>query len=263
MNARDLALSLAAEGLPVFPCRENKAPTCPAGFKEATSDPAGVRDLWARYHGPLIGVPTGIVAGFDALDLDPKHGAAAWWRANRQKIPDTRAHRTRSGGLHVLFRHASGVQNTQSKIAAGVDTRGEGGYVIWWPAHGSRVVEAPLAGWPEWLLLRLQRRPKPVVRMDGPTTPMVDADAAQRIANRVLTRLASAADGQKHFALRKAAFTLGGLLDQLPFGHDEAQQRLLRAVQQAGAADLNNAAKTVAWALECGLKSPFRLEARR
>lgn len=262
MSTLDTALALAAEGLPVFPCRENKAPTCPSGFKDATREPNFVRELWRLYPGPLIGVPTGVIAGFDVLDLDPKHGAAAWWKANMRKIPETRVHRTRSRGLHVLFMHAAAVHNTQSKIAAGVDTRGAGGYVIWWAAHGARVVDAPLAEWPEWLLNKLQRRPEAVCRLNGNTTPLRDADAAQRIANRVLSRLASTAAGQKHFALRKAAFTLGGLLDQLPFGRDEAQQRLLRAVEQAGAEDLDNAAKTAAWGLDRGVASPFQLEGR-
>ena len=258
----NVALALASQGLPVFPCRENKSPATPNGFKSATTDAAAVRDLWRHYPGPLIGVPTGIVSGFDVLDLDPRHGAAGWWKGHVHRLPDTRIHRTRSGGAHVLFHHAEPVRNTAGMLGAGVDTRGEGGYVIWWPAHECRVVDAPLATWPDWLLSRLRPRPKASRVPGGPFKPL-DGDAAQRIAGRVLSRLASAAEGQRHYTLRKAAFTLGGLLEHLPFGESEAQQRLLRAVEQAGGADLVNAQKTAQWGIEMGKAKPFTIREKR
>lgn len=257
------ALALAVQGLPVFPCQASKAPACAGGFKAATTDTDQVRALWARHPGPLIGVPTGKASGFDALDLDPRHGAAAWWGANRHRIPETRAHRTRSGGLHALFRHAEPVRNTAGKLGPGVDTRGEGGFIVWWPLHGCNATDSPLADWPDWLLRALRDRPaasatphRTFARLDGP-------EAATRIADRILTRLASAPDGQRHYTLRKAAFTLGGLLDHLPFGETEAIDRLTRAVQDAGAVDLVLATRTAAWGLERGRANPLKLDGGR
>jgi hypothetical protein len=40
------------------------------------------------------------------------------------------------------------VRNTQSRLAVGIDTRGEGGFVIWWPAADSVISNAPPAPWP-------------------------------------------------------------------------------------------------------------------
>lgn len=152
------ALALAMSGLPVFPCTATKAPACPGGFKTATCAPDAVLEIFTRYPSPLIGVRTGSDSRLSVLDLDAKHPEArAWWSEHRSCLPVTRAHRTRSGGLHLLYEHCSGVKCTAGKIAPGVDTRGEGGYIIWWPAAGWPVLtESPLAPWPKSLLKRYE-----------------------------------------------------------------------------------------------------------
>ncbi len=258
-NTLASALDLASLDIPVFPCRDDKKPATAHGFKDASTDADAVRKLWRRHPGPLVGVPTGAASGLDVLDIDPRHGGERWWIQHSRRIPATRMHRTRSDGLHVLFRHVEPVRNTESTLARGVDTRGEGGYIVWWPAHGCRVEEAPIAAWPAWLLERLLSRPEPPVRLTVSSPTLDPDDAAHRIAQAVLGRLASATDGQRHYRLRAAACTLGGLLDHLPMGADEAQRRLLDAAKQAGAADMENAARTAAWGLAKGRTAPLAL----
>jgi hypothetical protein len=51
--AHRAALVLGSEGRLCFPCRTNKRPTTPRGFKEATCDPSGLGDLWRRHPGPI------------------------------------------------------------------------------------------------------------------------------------------------------------------------------------------------------------------
>ena len=134
-----IALTLAAAGLPVFPCTARKTPAIAkdnggSGYRDATTDPARIRDLWRRAGdaAQLVGVPTGSASGFDVLDMDPRHDpATAGALQTSAGWPETRTHRTMSGGRHWLFRHRPGVRNSISKaIAPGVDVRGEGGYVI-------------------------------------------------------------------------------------------------------------------------------------
>lgn len=54
-SALGAALAVAAElVLPVFPVRADKRPACPHGLRDATSDPAGIRELWRCWPGPLV-----------------------------------------------------------------------------------------------------------------------------------------------------------------------------------------------------------------
>lgn len=154
------ALRLAGAGVPVFPCKPDKAPLTRNGFKDASADPDQVRAWWAQYPYALPGVPTGKASGYDVLDIDLRPGKDGFTElaARELRLPQTRMHRTQSGGAHVLMR-AAGLASSSGKIAPGVDVRGEGGYVIWWPAAG-HTVEQPdmLADVPQWLLEAAGRR---------------------------------------------------------------------------------------------------------
>lgn len=256
------AEQLAAAGVPVFPVRSDKRPATIHGFKDAVLDPAAVAPLWRRYPGPLIGVPTGEASGLDALDIDPRHGGDKWWLDHAHLIPETRMHRTRSNGLHALFLHAPSVRNTESKIARGVDTRGEGGYIVWWPATGCRIVEAPVQQWPEWLLESLRRGVEREQRQVRTFWALDSADHAQRVAERVLAGIKRASEGQRYYVLRKGAYTLGGLLSYLPFSETEAVERLVDAAESAGAADSKHAKRIAVWGLKHGIDTPFSLRER-
>jgi hypothetical protein len=135
-------------GLHVFPCRFDKTPAIARGFKAASNDPK-VIDLWSRRF-PLWGAPTGAINGFDILDLDVD-GGLAWlveYEATHGLAP-TRIHATRSGGLHIFFRHRVGMRCSAGLIAPGVDVRSTGGYCILWHLAGCRVLSsAPIADWP-------------------------------------------------------------------------------------------------------------------
>ena len=162
MTTPPAALQLAAAGFPVFPCAANKRPTKDGGFHNATADGDVLAKLWRENPGPLIGMPCGPASGIDTLDIDPKHDGMAWWEKRHAQIPPTRIHQTRSGGLHILFRAYPAIRNSQCKIGPGVDTRGNGGYIIYWPAHGCEVLSpAPIVPWPAWLLQAYLKRRSP------------------------------------------------------------------------------------------------------
>jgi Bifunctional DNA primase/polymerase, N-terminal len=201
----EAALELATSGTPVFPCLADKRPATPHGFKDACADGTALRELWRRCPGVLVGVPTGEVTGFDALDLDTKHNEAKeWWQHNRHRLPTTRVHRTRSGGLHLLFKHDGSVHGTAGKVALGVDTRGNGGYLVWWPASGFPVLsDAPLAPWPDWLLAEL--RPKPRTAVSNTNVYCGD----DRWLRGLIHTVATAPEGQRNSILFWAACRAG------------------------------------------------------
>lgn len=170
----DCALKLASRGIPVFPCYidsdGNKRPRTAHGFKDATTDVVVIRAWWDEKPF-LVGVPTGRVSGMFVLDLDRKKGKDGFsvMKARGWKLPVTMTYETRNGGRHYVFEHQSGLGITVGKLGAGIDTRGDGGYVIWWPAHGAVVTrEWELARVPEWILGVLKRDG---VRVDFSGTP--------------------------------------------------------------------------------------------
>jgi hypothetical protein len=262
-----IALQLAARGIPVFPCNNEKEPTCKRGFKAAVTDAAAIDRLWHRNPGPLVGVPTGARSGVDVLDFDPKHGGDAWLETNQNRLPKTRVHQTRSGGEHWFFRHADGIRNSQGKLADGVDTRGEGGYVVWWPEFGGRIVcDAPPALWPEWLLALLLPKPKADAPHEAWVAKLSANDtAARRLIQSQLTRVANARPGERHKRLRNAALTIGGILAAEPVtSRSEIAAELYSAVRHAGGDDVNkdNAEATISWGLEKGADKPLRVGGR-
>jgi len=252
----DDAVRLSAR-FPVFPCFATKKPACKHGFKQATQSPEDIVDLWRGTNAPLIGVPTGEASGIDVLDIDPRHGGDQWLEAAWDQIPKTRTHKTQSGGLHLLFRHADGVKNSESKIAPGVDTRGSGGYFIYWAALGLPVENAQiLADWPEWLLKLLKPAPPPR-RYVMPATRLEADVRATRMIERAYDRVKNAQPGRRHFELRAAAATLGGLAGHLGKSLDQVERDLVDLIMQTGAADRKNAEATARWAMAKGCSSPL------
>lgn len=253
---------------PVFPLAADKRPAISkkeggAGFHDASLDPETIRRLFNHRRAELIGIPTGQASGLDVLDIDTKHDAArAWLIAARPRLPATRIYQTRSGGFHLLFRHAPGVRNSESVIARGVDTRGDGGYFALWFGAGYPCLDhSQPSDWPEWLLETLFYEPPaaPVQQRKKVAAFVDDGGSAGRIMAAALRELSRAAEGSRHSTLRAAACTLGGVIDALHMSRSRAEELLLDAVLTAGGVrvDQENATATIAWGLEKGSRDPL------
>jgi hypothetical protein len=191
--------------------------------------------------------------GFDALDIDaPRHPeAAAWHAARRDRLPATWTHRTRSGGLHVLFEHRRGLRNWTGRPVPGIDGRGDGGYIVWWPMAGLAVeCDAHPAPWPSWLLGEIHPQPLDLgqSRQDGGRTcnfayfahfaQSRERRSSPRYCVAALRdaeqRIAAAPLGSRNATLNREAYSIGrlvlagGLVDQ------EAADALAAAAIAAG-----------------------------
>jgi hypothetical protein len=236
------ALDAAERGWHVFPLRPgSKVPAlhgqkvcpgtgpCADGHRKweqrATTDPDRIRAAWSS--APFnVGIACG-PSGLLVVDLDtPEHkgssdtpcGAATFAALCERAgytVPDTYRTRTASGGQHLYFTAPSGIRlaNTAGTVAASVDTRARGGYVV---AVGSVTptgryetlcgsVPVPLPG---WLLSIL--RPAPAHPAEPLRLPAVNGSrAAVAALEAECAVVASAPDGLRNTTLNRSAFKVG------------------------------------------------------
>jgi hypothetical protein len=231
-EALEQALDRVEEGLACFPCNPDKSPACARGFQSASTDPTILQYLWHCHPAPLVGIATGTVSNLDVLDIDAKHPQARdWWAENHTRLLPTRAQRTRSGGIHLFYRHKFAMRCSTGRVARGVDIRADGGYVIDWRSAGLPVLSFdPIAQWPEWFAVPVP--PQPAV-----TTGLASACPSSRSGRRpsygqgalesALARIVAAPDGSQEVVINKEAYSLGTLVAAGELSRSEVENGLL------------------------------------
>src|SRR5262249_43597073 len=243
------ALKLARRKVCVFPCADDKRPLTPNGFKDASADPDIVHVLFTEYrHASLIGVPTG--ERFVVIDIDLQHlDAQQWYDANRARLPLTRTHVTRSGGRHLLFKPNSKVGCSAGKLGPHVDTRGLGGYIIWWPSCGLEALHlGVLAAVPDWIIEALhppQSAPQNVV-------PFPIHINAHRQFGGIVRTIAAAHEGERNSICFWGACRMRELVAQNAIGRNAAIEIVVEAASRAGL-PRNEARRTVLSAFRGGI----------
>ena len=160
------SLKYAERGKPTFPCRSDKAPATPNGFKDASAKPEHLAKLWRKYPGQKMGMPTGSRSGVFVIDED-RIGAVADLPG---QMPETLTVRT-PRGRHYYLTHVEGITNRRGGLPGGIDVRGEGGYVMVPPSFGYEFENrAPVADAPEWLLDLIRGEPEQRPRSRGSGT---------------------------------------------------------------------------------------------
>lgn len=131
LSIETAALAYIAANIPIFPLN-GKQPYEAGGFHTATTDPERIDQWMQAYPGCNWGMPTGQRSGFDVLDIDRPVGRQSLeaWEDEHGSLPNTIHQRTGSGGLHYLFESTGQVRNSAKAMAAGWDTRGDGGYIV-------------------------------------------------------------------------------------------------------------------------------------
>ena len=226
MTPLDAALRYAVRGWAVFPCRSagtrRKQPLTARGFLDASTETTIIEDWWRRWPDALIGLPTGRCSRLVVLDIDVKdpkaNGFDALDELGLAPLPAAPLVHTASGGLHVYF--AAGeleLRNSASQIGAGLDVRGDGGYVIvpsrgsgyrWDPHHHFGTVVPPTAPaclWPPVASREASRAPP--VRPSRFLMPY-----AERALDSACRSITSAPRGEQERTLNSETFSIGSKL---------------------------------------------------
>jgi Bifunctional DNA primase/polymerase, N-terminal/Primase C terminal 2 (PriCT-2) len=158
----------------------------------AANKPSVIERDFKRWPKANLGIPTGAENHFWVLEADtPKghsvDGIASLRRLERQhgRLPKTLMAISPSGSLHYYFRWPKRglICNSTSKIAPGVDVRGEGGMVLAPPSVKEGVGRYRFLNWgtpgadaPPWLLKLVIHKPRK--KTNGKAKPnSIDADA--------------------------------------------------------------------------------------
>ena len=121
----------------VFPLKpQSKIPLTPHGFKDATRNADQIIQWWTQYPDANIAIVTGAESGLFALDVDPRNGGHEDFdHLNNElgtnlQLLDTPQSLTGSGGFHLFFQYPTTQVIRSGKLSAGIDIKGDGGYVV-------------------------------------------------------------------------------------------------------------------------------------
>ena len=137
INMYSHAIEYAQWGFRVFPLKPgDKTPMINHWDKEATTDAATVKAWWQRWPDANIGIATGQGSGgLYVIDCDRhQDGVDGFltfknWEKSHGQFPATWVAWTGSNGAHVFFKDTEKHKN-RAGLKAGVDFRGDGGYIV-------------------------------------------------------------------------------------------------------------------------------------
>lgn len=259
MSARLLpaALWYARRGWRVFPCvPKAKLPMIKGWPGLASADPEQIERWWRGEPSANIGLACGAETGVYVLDVD-QHGVdgeAALEATERQlgELPPTVCQRTGSGGRQLLFawpqghemRNKAGTRppkhaGREFRLPPGLDTRGQGGFVIVPPSihpcgDSYRWVrgphEAEPASLPDRWIAALER--PPIVTIPVTVRPFQNTEDQTAVA-RIAGHVARQGEGNRNSALYWAARKMVEL-QRLGMVRDTGDGSLLAAAQHIG-----------------------------
>jgi hypothetical protein len=192
-------LRMATRGFRLFPIeKRSKHPLTKRWPERATCDGDTLRAWVQEYPACNWGLACGLASGLFVLDVDGAEGEAALHELCRQNGYDwleTLTVKT-ARGRHFYFKYPEKeIRNSASKLARGLDVRGEGGYVLVPPSvhpegaiycWGAAGEDEQILPAPAWLLKMLTA---PVQRM-GPGPAVIGDTIPEGQRNATLTKLA-------------------------------------------------------------------------
>lgn len=205
---------------PLCTCPKGRACSSPGkhprlrhGLLEASSVLETIASWWEHWPDANVGVATGPESGIYVVDLDGPAAVEAWAAL---KMPAGWQSRT-GNGMHHVYTLLDPLPNTAGKIAAGIDTRGAGGYIVAPPSVHYRHLRRY-----EWISREGERPPALPDVIRAAVTPQISTPArppsitfgestpyAKGVLKHALERLGAAPQGERNETLNREAFLLG------------------------------------------------------
>jgi Bifunctional DNA primase/polymerase, N-terminal len=204
MTMLDAALSYAGRGWHIFPVpsgtkKSHKKAEHSGGRKWGkTTDANEIRRDFKQWPDANVGIATGPDSGFFVVEVDTTKGghahdgfaSLAMLLKEHGPLPVTLTAESPSGSRHFYFAWPKdiAIRNSTSKIAPGIDVRGDGGMVVAppslkngkayrWLNEGAPIVDAP--AWLIALAVKAKKQARPTTRLlrkqgGGPTRATVE-----------------------------------------------------------------------------------------
>lgn len=233
-------------------CRSaGKHPRNQNGFHGATTDLVLIRSWLIRWPRANLGIATGGLESVVIIDVDPRHGglkSLAELEDRYAMFPQTYTVKTGSGGFHFYFTMCGidpPIRNSAGYLGAGLDVRGEGGYVVVPPSEnqmGEYTVEvnADVAPIPRWVidLLHAPKRARPTSHSDVSrfTTQggLTTVGVTPRDLDDAVMEMIRTPEGCRNPTLNFIAFWAGRRIKQGVLDLNEAVDRLTAAAALVG-----------------------------
>lgn len=204
-QAATRAVDLVNAGFYVFPATAKNAPC--VKFKEATTNNAeDAQALFGQFPNASTAIYTGRYGTNGALlviDIDPAKcerpdgvpdnapplavaKAVAKKLVREYGLPETRAHTTPRGGLHLIYRVPHAFKQGVDVLGPGIDTRSAGGYIYFGPGY-SHIGDTPAlpALAPEALLDKCRKAPQDIPTTKRSTAPAIEPDTDGAVSRAV------------------------------------------------------------------------------
>jgi hypothetical protein len=286
-NILEEALAYATNGLTVFPAKPDKAGSykakkfSPEGKRwGATKDPDTIRSYWAERPDASLGIPTGEENEIWVWDIDNKtvdgfasHAALMAEHGAPSLFDTTLEADTPTDGRHLFFKHPGPgfkIKNSVSKIAPGIDVRGDGGMVLVAPSvkPGKGAYrwrnKMPIVRAPEWLESLVMDTGSNAKREHADLPPVSipppppDASRVEKALHDEYHRVALTPAGKRNAQLNKSSFALGRFVGAGELDEQKAIQTMVTASKANGSydEDEDECAETINSGLKAGKASP-------
>lgn len=270
MNEQSLAeaaVAYAKMGWYVFPLgARSKKPAVSGGrgCLDAKNDPEKIAQWWSKHPDHNIGLAVGM-SDLYVIDVDGERGEESLQTliAENEPFPESPVVKTGKGFHYYMKLPESRPGNTASKLGLGIDTRGEGGYVVLPPSIH------PDGQQYEWLVEGIAPPPVPEWITDKfvkiawiPPTYVPSAYSVnvhpyvRAVWENAQADLQSSLAGQRNVNLNNAAMTMGHWIASNSISRDRVEQELTEIAVGRLGLGLIETQKTLKSGIEAGMREP-------